>query len=89
MWWDSIPIAGHPDDPAREQMDETILWVMNATLQLDSIACRESVLHGLGHWHLHYPKQVEGIIQNFLQRNQVLPDNLRTYALSALKGCIL
>jgi hypothetical protein len=89
MWWDIIPVAGQPDDPARNSMDQTILQVMASTLGLDSIACRESALHGLGHWHLQYPRQVEEIIQDFLQHNKVLPENLQKYALSALGGCVL
>jgi hypothetical protein len=32
---------------------------------------------------------VKEIIQGFLQRNKILPDNLRRYALNALSGCIL
>jgi hypothetical protein len=89
MWWDILPVAGNPDDPARKEMDQALLQVMDAALQLDSIACQESALHGLGHWHLHYPNLVEEIIQGFLQRNTVLAENLETYALSALKGCVL
>jgi hypothetical protein len=32
---------------------------------------------------------VEEIIQDFLQRNKSMPENLRKYAQSALKGCVL
>jgi hypothetical protein len=89
MWWDIIPVAGQPADPESKEMDQAILQVMNAALRLDSIACQESALHGLGHWHLNYPRQVEELIQGFLQRNKVLPENLQKYALSALSGCVL
>jgi hypothetical protein len=89
MWWDITPLGGYPDEPARKEMDHAILQVMDATLHLDSIACQESALHGLGHWHLHYPGQVEEIIQGFYQQNKILPEKLRTYALSALNGCVL
>jgi hypothetical protein len=89
MWWDIIPLAGQPDDPAHKEMDQTILQVMEDALQLDSIACQESALHGLGHWHLHYPRQIEEIIQGFLQHNKTLPEKLHRYALSALSGCVL
>jgi hypothetical protein len=50
MWWDIIPIHGKPDVPERSELDREILGVLESTLQLDSIACRESALHGLGHW---------------------------------------
>jgi hypothetical protein len=89
MWWDILPVAGRPDDAAGKELDQAILQVMDAALRLDSIACQESALHGLGHWHLHYARQVEGIIQAFLQRNQTLAENLQKYASSALSGCVL
>jgi len=89
MWWDIIPLAGLPDDPARREMDQAILQVMDATLQLDSIACQESALHGLGHWQPHYAGRVEEIIQGFLGHNKLLQENLRAYAMSALNGCVL
>lgn len=89
MWWDIIPLAGQPDDPAHKEIDQAILQVMETTLQLTSIACQESAFHGLGHWHLRYPGQVEDIIQSFLGDNKGLPENLQRYALSALNGCVL
>jgi hypothetical protein len=45
--------------------DPDILQVMGSTLQLDSIACRESALHGLGHWQHQYPQRVGEIIDKF------------------------
>jgi hypothetical protein len=89
MWWDVLPVAGRPQDPAYQEMNQAILQVMEAALKLDSIACQESALHGLGHWHLQYSSEVEEIIQGFLQRNKALPENLRKYALSAMSGCVL
>lgn len=89
MWWDLLPIAGQPEDPARRELDRTILQVMESTLKLDAIACQESALHGLGHWHMQYPKQVEKIIQGYLERHRDLPEKLKSYALSALTGCVL
>jgi hypothetical protein len=89
MWWDVNPAAGKPDDPEGREMNQAILQVMHETLLLPSIACQESVLHGLGHWHLHHPRQVEKIIQEFLMRNRDLPESLKKYALSALNGCVL
>lgn len=68
---------------------QTIPQVMEDALCLDSIACQEGSLHGLGHWHLQYAGQVEEIIQGFLRRNKVLPEKLQKYALSALSGCVL
>jgi hypothetical protein len=89
MWWDIIPVAGQPDDPARREMDQAILQVLDGALRLDSIACQESALHGLGHWHLYYPERVEAIIQAFLQHSKSMPADLRNYAMNALNGCVL
>jgi len=89
MWWDIIPIAGRPDDPARKKFDQDILRVMEWTLQLDSIPCRESALHGLGHWQHHYPKQVGEIIDKFSMSQRELPEKLRAYMMNAYTGYVL
>jgi hypothetical protein len=89
MWWDIIPIGPQPDDPTRTDLDREILAVIEETLQLDSIACQESALHGLGHWKSYYPQRVEEIIGKFLQSHPRIREELRTYALSAFRGCVL
>ena len=89
MWWDIIPLYGKPDDPAHREMDEAILQVMESTLQLDSIACRESALHGLGHWQHAYPERVGQIIDRFSMRQPDLPEKLRTYMQNAYVGYVL
>ena len=89
MWWDILPIAGQPDDPQRRELDEAILGVMESTLQLDSIPCRESALHGLGHWQPAYPARVGEIIDRFSMRQPDLPEKLRAYMLNAYTGYVL
>jgi hypothetical protein len=89
MWWDLIPLYGKPDDPARKKLDEAILQVMDSTLQVDSIACRESALHGLGHWQRAYPECVGAIIDNFSMTRPELPEKLRAYMLNAYVGYVL
>ena len=89
MWWDIIPLSGQPDNPEHTEIDEEILGVLESILQLDSVACRESALHGLGHWHLSYPKQVEGIIDTFLENQSGLRQELQAYAMNARGGCVL
>jgi hypothetical protein len=89
MWWDIIPIGPQPNDPGRMDLDREILGVMESTLQLDAIACQESALHGLGHWHYGYPKQVAEIVDAFLQSHEGLGAELRTYAANAYRGCVL
>ncbi len=67
MWWDILPIGGSPPTPALAGAYDACLQVMRRTLTLESDACRESALHGLGHWHAAYPQRVETIIDSFLQ----------------------
>jgi hypothetical protein len=89
MWWDIIPITGRPDDPKRKEFDQAILRVMKSTLQLDSTACRESALHGLGHWQHDYPERVGEIIDKFSMSQRELPEKLRAYMINAYTGCVL
>ena len=89
MWWDIIPIAGHPGISVWEEFDQDILNVMESTLELDSIACRESALHGLGHWQHDYPERVGGIINSFSMRHRDLPKALETYMTNAFTGYVL
>ncbi|HKY55358.1 MAG TPA: hypothetical protein VJM08_13665, partial [Anaerolineales bacterium] len=86
MWWDIIPIYGRPDDPTWKEFDQDILQVMESTLQLDSIACRESALHGLGHWQHHYPARVGEIIDKFSMTHRDLPPKLEAYMINAYTG---
>ena len=86
MWWDSFPSWGDPADASCLERDAEILEVMRKTLSLDSIACQEAALHGLGHWHMHYLEQTETIIDDYLQRDTDLRVKLKDYAHSARRG---
>jgi hypothetical protein len=63
--------------------------VMRHVLALDALACQESALHGLGHWHLNYPAQLEEAIDVFLESEPQLDPRLQQYAFSARRGCVL
>ena len=89
MWWDIIPIHGQPDNPARIEIDKASLNVMEKALSLNSIACQESALHGLGHWFFEYPRRVQQIIEAFLEANLNCQSELRDYAKRAWYGNIL
>lgn len=89
MWWDLIPIAPRPGEPSQRALDREILAVMESTLQLDSLACHESALHGLGHWQHGYPTQVAAIISAFRQRTGGRRPELDLYAANAAQGCVL
>jgi hypothetical protein len=89
MWWDIIPISGHPRNPVWEEVDQDILNVMESTLELDPIACQESALHGLGHWQHSYPERVGEIINNFSVSHRQLRKELETYMKNAFVGHVL
>lgn len=83
MWWDIFPSWGSP----RRDVDDSLLSAMAAVLNLESPACQESGLHGLGHWQSAYPDRVREIIDRFLGRGGH-SDVLRGYASSARQGCV-
>jgi hypothetical protein len=87
MWWDIIPLYGKSGNRTREKLDSYCLDVMERILQLNSIACQESALHGLGHWQNAYPKRVKRIIDEYLKRE--IDNELREYARQACTGMIL
>jgi hypothetical protein len=89
MWWDIIPIAVNPEDPNHREFDDAILQVMESTLQLDSIPCRESALHGLGHWQHRYPERVGAIIDTFSMKATNFPEALKMYMRNAYVGYVL
>jgi hypothetical protein len=88
MWWDIFPLYGQPEDKARREIDEACLAVMEAVLELPSVACQESALHGLGHWGLYYKSRCRSIISAFMQRHTDLRSNLKGYATRAREGCV-
>ena len=89
MWWDSFPSVALPDDPHRLILHDAVLAVMKKILTLDSIACQESALHGLGHWQRDHPRRVESIVDRFLQSNTAPDYRLVAYAQAARRGCVL
>jgi hypothetical protein len=88
MWWDIFPACGHPSNTELKVLDAELLAVMKQVLTLDSVACQESALHGLGHWHMTYPEIVELTIDEFLARVGDIRPELRWYADSARQGCV-
>lgn len=89
MFWDILPLHGQPDSPSFGELDRSLLTVMTEILRLPSDACRESGLHGLGHWQLNYPKVVDESIRSFLAENAAIRPELRRYAENARRGWVL
>lgn len=81
MFWDLFRIWGRPED-----LDRSLLTVMVEILALPSDACRESALHGLGHWQLMYPEEVEQIVDLFIAEHPEIRPEMRRYAERARYG---
>lgn len=69
MWWDILPIHGSPEMPERRNFDTEVLRVFERLLAIGHDACRESALHGLGHWVPYYP---EAAATEFRRRKTLL-----------------
>ena len=85
MWWDILPIWPEEAAPPTDS-DLLCIDVMARTLRLESIACRESALHGLGHWTLKLPHLTQPIIDAFVQHTPNLRPELLEYARRARIG---
>lgn len=85
MWWDVLPLYGENHGG----LADGILHLMEKTLALPHDACRESALHGLGHWQMYFKKRVVGIIDSFLKQNAAIRPALGSYAANARTGCVL
>ncbi|HEX5322613.1 MAG TPA: hypothetical protein VFW40_02425 [Capsulimonadaceae bacterium] len=88
MWFDLIEAYGRSENEHCAEQNNAFLSSMQRSLALDSIACQESALHGLGHWHSDYPDRVESIIDEFLAGHSETTQNLKHYALSARSGSV-
>jgi hypothetical protein len=89
MWWDILPVYGGPRPEDRVTLHEATLDTMEAVLEMPSIACQESPLHGLGHWHSFFPQRTETLINRFLADHLHARSELLAYARSARCGCVL
>jgi hypothetical protein len=89
MWWDLFPVVGPPGNPNYAELDAELFAVMKQILAVDSLACQESALHGLGHWHVYYPEIVHQAIDEFLARAGNMRQELRDYAVCARRGYVL
>jgi len=88
MWWDVIPLYAGMEHPDQEGINQVVLEVFEKTLALKSEACLESVLHGLGHWHLYLSMRTEPIVRRFLRERTDISWQLCRYAENAAMGCV-
>lgn len=89
MYWDVCPFFAGMAEGQLQPLELECLRTMEATLQLDHDACRESALHGLGHWQHDHAERVEKIIGDWLKRcgKSLRPEMLR-YSEAAARGCV-
>ncbi len=88
MWWDLFMPGRPANDQRSAELNAEVLGVMERILVLESDACRESALHGLGHWRDADLPRVTTVIDTFLSSHAQLRPELRRYALNARSGCI-
>jgi hypothetical protein len=89
MWWDDFPSVALGDDPDRDAINRACLETMRGILALDSAACQESALHGLGHSARSFPRDVERAIDSYLANGAPCRPELAAYARAARAGCVL
>ena len=82
MWWDILPFRFRKDWSEPAGFDAEVLAVLRRQLTIPHDACRESALHGLGHWVEHHPG-VANVIDEFLSRTPNLRPELVAYATRA------
>lgn len=88
QWWDRFPAFPMPENPKRKPIEAAFLRHMSDALKSNSPAVQEYGLHGLGHWHHDYPKEVEGAVDDYLNRNPKLDETMKSYATSAREGMV-
>jgi hypothetical protein len=90
MFWEICPLDARSEEASFRERDMLCLEVMKSTLKIEHEACRESALHGIGHWQGDYPERVKSIIVDFLSRHRnPLRPELARYAEAASRGCVL
>ncbi len=86
MLWDMDELQYVHRHLEGEHLVDPVFEVLSGILELDSIACRESALHGLAHQVWDHRARVQTIIDNFLRTHLELPEPLVFYALKAREG---
>lgn len=88
MWWDSLRGDFFPHETERSEFAAAVVEVIRRQLAIPHDACRESALHGIGHWVHHYP-DLAGLVDEFLSTTPALRPELIAYARRARAGIVL
>ncbi|HUN80640.1 MAG TPA: hypothetical protein VMV81_03940 [Phycisphaerae bacterium] len=89
MMWDAGTLQIYPERPEQREVDRAFLSVLGRILDLPSIPCQKSALHGLNHAYDDYPDEVSTAIDEYLKSGHCLSDDLQDYALRARIGGVL
>ncbi len=90
MFWDNTCLfPASLADEDRSKMIDLIFDVLEAQLALPSWACQEAALHGLNHFRPGFEERIDEIGRVYLESKSDLPPSLRSYAIDAIKGCVL
>lgn len=82
MWWDIFPRHGIPRIFELDLLDDVILDTVDRILDIENFACKESAIHGFGHWQISYPNRVANALRDRFR----IPAGLHEYAELALLG---
>ena len=85
MWFDELLDRFHPHRLVQAQLDVELVVTLRAILAIPHDACRESALHGIGHWVGCY-SQLADVLDQFLASTPGLRPELVTYAEHARAG---
>jgi hypothetical protein len=88
MWFDEVLDPYNPERLVQGKLHEELIITLRVILGIPHDACRESALHGIGHWVGHYP-QLAGEVDQFLSSTPGLRPELVAYAESAKAGDVL
>jgi hypothetical protein len=88
MWFDEVLDRFNPERLIQAQLDTEFIGTLRIILAIPHDACRESALHGIGHWVPHYP-QLADMAGELVSRSPGLRPKLIAYAESARAGKVL
>jgi hypothetical protein len=88
MWFDEVLDRFFPERLERSQLEKELFLVLRPLLAVPHDACRESALHGVGHWVRQYP-QLAHTVDEFLSNTHDLRPELIAYAERARVGNVL
>jgi len=85
MWFDEVLDRFNPERLIQAQLGPDLIGTLRVILAIPHDACRESALHGIGHWVCHHP-QLADMADQLLSGAPGLRPELIAYAESARAG---